>query len=105
MHLPYLVLRNKYLFSRLNHSMTMAQNIEFNKNEDKMMQLVGGLQHKLDKVYEGGGKSRVAKEHEKGKLTARERIDYLLDEVSHVLNYSFISFTVAVVSNSFNVPT
>ena len=66
MHLLYLVLRNKYLFSRLNHSMTMAQNIEFNKNEDKMMQLVGGLQHKLDKVYEGGGKSRIAKEHEKG---------------------------------------
>jgi len=60
--------------------MTMAQNIEFNKNEDKMMQLVGGLQHKLDKVYEGGGKSRIAKEHEKGKLTARERIDYLLDD-------------------------
>ena len=60
--------------------MTMAQNLEFNKNEDKMMQLVGALQRKLDKVYEGGGKSRIAKEHEKGKLTARERIDYLLDD-------------------------
>lgn len=57
----------------------MAENIEFNSNEDKMMQLVGQLQRKLDKVYEGGGKSRIAKEHEKGKLTARERIDYLLD--------------------------
>ncbi|MFM7233785.1 MAG: carboxyl transferase domain-containing protein, partial [Flavobacteriales bacterium] len=57
----------------------MAHNLEFNKNEDKMMQLVGVLQRKLDKVYEGGGKSRIAKEHEKGKMTARERIDYLLD--------------------------
>jgi acetyl-CoA carboxylase carboxyltransferase component len=60
----------------------MAHNLEFNKNEDKMMQLVGVLQRKLDKVYEGGGKSRIAKEHEKGKLTARERIDYLLDDDS-----------------------
>ena len=60
----------------------MAENIEFNSNEDKMMQLVGQLQRKLDKVYEGGGKSRIAKEHEKGKLTARERIDYLLDRDS-----------------------
>ncbi|MFM7813966.1 MAG: acyl-CoA carboxylase subunit beta, partial [Flavobacteriales bacterium] len=56
--------------------------LEFNANEDKMMQLVGQLQSKLDKVYEGGGKSRIAKEHEKGKLTARERIDYLLDRDS-----------------------
>jgi len=58
----------------------MAENLDFNKNEDKMMQLVSGLQRKLDKVYEGGGKSRQDKEREKGKLTARERIDYLLDK-------------------------
>lgn len=62
--------------------MTMAENLEFNKNEDKMMQLVGMLNHKLDKVYEGGGKSRIDKEHEKGKMTARERVDYLLDKDS-----------------------
>lgn len=59
--------------------MSHTQDLTFNKNEDKMMQLVGQLTRKLDKVYEGGGKSRIAKEHEKGKLTARERIDYLLD--------------------------
>ncbi|MEN9347734.1 MAG: hypothetical protein RLZZ77_1245 [Bacteroidota bacterium] len=58
----------------------MNQDIAFNKNEDKMMQLVGQLQRKLDKIYEGGGKLRIAKEHEKGKMTARERIDYLLDK-------------------------
>jgi acetyl-CoA carboxylase beta subunit len=44
--------------------MKMAENLEFNKNEDKMMQLVGGLQRKLEKVYEGGGKGRIAKEHQ-----------------------------------------
>lgn len=53
--------------------------LEFNKNEDKMMQLVGIMNRKLDKIFEGGGKGKIAKEHEKGKMTARERIDYLLD--------------------------
>jgi acetyl-CoA carboxylase carboxyltransferase component len=34
----------------------------------------------LKKIYEGGGKKRIEKEHEKGKMTARERVDYLLDK-------------------------
>ncbi len=62
--------------------MASTKELEFNHNEDKMMQLVGGLNRKLDKVYEGGGKKRMEKEHAKGKLTARERIDYLLDKGS-----------------------
>jgi 3-methylcrotonyl-CoA carboxylase beta subunit len=71
------------LFSRTNTvEMSQTQDIAFNKNEDKMMQLVGQLTRKLDKIYEGGGKARIDKEHEKGKLTARERIDYLLDKNS-----------------------
>ena len=53
--------------------------IEFNKNEDSIKTLLAGLNRKLDKVYEGGGKSRIEKMHEQGKLTARERIDFLLD--------------------------
>jgi 3-methylcrotonyl-CoA carboxylase beta subunit len=54
--------------------------IEFNKNEDKNKQLLFNLHNKLDKVRLGGGKARIAKEHEKGKLTARERIQYLIDD-------------------------
>jgi acetyl-CoA carboxylase carboxyltransferase component len=57
-----------------------TQNIDFNRNEDKMMQLVSQLQRKLEKVYLGGGEAKIAKEHERGKLTARERIDFLLDK-------------------------
>lgn len=53
---------------------------DFNKYEDKMMQLVSDLNRRLEKVYIGGGKTRIEKEHEKGKLTARERIEYLLDK-------------------------
>jgi acetyl-CoA carboxylase carboxyltransferase component len=36
----------------------------------------------LKKIYEGGGKKAMAKQKEKGKLTARERIDYLIDKHS-----------------------
>ncbi|WP_114784302.1 acyl-CoA carboxylase subunit beta [Botryobacter ruber] len=53
--------------------------IEFNRNEDALKQLTYQLKQKLKKVYLGGGEKRIQKEHEKGKLTARERIQYLLD--------------------------
>ena len=53
--------------------------LEFNKNEDTMRLKISGLRRELDKIMEGGGKKRVEKLHSKGKLTARERIDLLLD--------------------------
>ncbi|MDG4945145.1 acyl-CoA carboxylase subunit beta [Weeksellaceae bacterium KMM 9713] len=40
------------------------------------------LQEKLDLAYLGGGEKRIEKQHQKKKLTARERILYLLDEGS-----------------------
>lgn len=57
----------------------MSVNIEFNRNEDKMKLLLAAMNQKLEKVKLGGGKSRIEKEHARGKLTARERIEYLLD--------------------------
>lgn len=59
--------------------------ITFNQNEDQNKQLLFHLQKKIETVKLGGGKSRIAKEHEKGKLTARERIDYLIDKDSDFL--------------------
>jgi acetyl-CoA carboxylase carboxyltransferase component len=55
-------------------------NLEFNINEDKMKLLISSMEKKLEKVYLGGGKSRIDKQHEQGKLTARERIEFLLDK-------------------------
>jgi len=55
-------------------------NIEFNKNEDVNKQLVYELKTKLKKIYAGGGEKNAAKQKEKGKLLARERIAYLTDE-------------------------
>jgi propionyl-CoA carboxylase beta chain len=40
------------------------------------------LNEKIEQALLGGGKQRIAKQHEKKKLTARERIDYLMDEGS-----------------------
>ncbi len=55
------------------------KDLEFNKNEDAMRLKITQLKRELEKIYEGGGEKRVAKLHESGKLTARERIDLLLD--------------------------
>ena len=54
-------------------------NLNFNKNEDYNKLLVTDLHKRLSQVKLGGGKSKIEKEHAKGKLTARERIEYLLD--------------------------
>ncbi len=54
--------------------------INFNKNEDHNKLLVSDLRRKLAKVKLGGGEQRIEKHHAKGKMTARERIDYLLDD-------------------------
>ena len=56
--------------------------LNFNKNEDYNKLLVTNLKKRLVKVRLGGGISKIEKEHAKGKLTARERIDYLLDSKS-----------------------
>ncbi|TYP98116.1 acetyl-CoA carboxylase carboxyltransferase component [Tenacibaculum adriaticum] len=56
--------------------------INFNKNEDHNKLLLSELRQKLAKVKLGGGENRIKKHHEKGKMTARERIDYLLDRKS-----------------------
>lgn len=60
-------------------------NIEFNKNEDINKQLVYDLKARLKKVYAGGGEKAALKQKEKGKLLARERIEYLLDKNSNWL--------------------
>ena len=56
--------------------------LEFNKNEDYNKLLVSDLKQRFAKVKLGGGQKRIDKLHAEGKMTARERIDYLLDEKS-----------------------
>src|SRR5437868_6164227 len=54
--------------------------IDFNKNDDKMRTLISQMEQRLAKIYLGGGKGRIEKLHEQGKMSARERIDFLLDK-------------------------
>jgi len=59
--------------------------INFNKNEDAIKLKIAEMKRRLAKISLGGGKKKIEKEHSKGKLTARERIDYLIDEKSNFL--------------------
>jgi len=53
--------------------------LNFNKNEDYNKLLLSDLRKRFVKVKLGGGQQRIDKHHKNGKMTARERIDYLLD--------------------------
>jgi 3-methylcrotonyl-CoA carboxylase beta subunit len=54
--------------------------LEFNKNEDINKQLVYEFNTRLKKIYLGGGEKAAAKQKEKGKMLARERVAYLIDD-------------------------
>ena len=55
-------------------------NNDFNKNEDAQKMAWSQVRQKLEIIEEGGGKKAVKKQKELNKLTARERISYLIDE-------------------------
>lgn len=58
---------------------------KFNKNEDHNKLLRSDLRTRYAKVKLGGGKARIEKLHAEGKLTARERIEYLLDNADEAI--------------------
>lgn len=62
--------------------MASKQELDQNKYEDEMRLKLTKLKRNLAVVYEGGGKSKIKKQHDKGKMTARERVDALLDKKS-----------------------
>jgi|AntDeeMinimDraft_5_1070356.scaffolds.fasta_scaffold01419_5 acetyl-CoA carboxylase carboxyltransferase component len=59
--------------------------IKFNKNEDHNKLLVSDLRSKLAKVRKGGGDKKIEKHHEKGKMTAHERVDFLIDDAKEAI--------------------
>lgn len=54
--------------------------LEKSKNEDSLKLLLSQMNYRLEKIKLGGGEKRIAKQHSKGKLTARERVEYLIDK-------------------------
>ena len=55
------------------------QELQANRNEDAMRLAWTAIRDRMDVAALGGGKARIAKEHAKGKLTARERLALLFD--------------------------
>ena len=58
------------------------KDITFNKNEDQLKLMISKLNKELNLIYLGGGKEKIKKQHSKGKLSVRERINLLLDKNS-----------------------
>ena len=59
------------------------ETLEINKNDDSMRLLISEMEQKLSTIYLGGGKKRIEKHQSKGKMTARERIENLIDPGSN----------------------
>tara|TARA_B100000686_G_scaffold34143_2_gene35771 strand:- start:12507 stop:14069 length:1563 start_codon:yes stop_codon:yes gene_type:complete len=60
------------------------------EKEPTMEQKIEFLEEKVKKAEEGGGPERIKKQHERGKLTARERIHALLDNGTFVEQGKFV---------------
>ncbi len=57
----------------------MATELENDRNIDAYKLFVSGINRQLEKIYEGGGKKKLDNERAKGKMTVRERLDFLFD--------------------------
>ncbi len=72
---------NDYICYQIEKTMAISpKELELNMNDDDMRLKISALERTLAKIYEGGGQKRIDKLHSQGKLTARERIDLLLDK-------------------------
>ena len=60
--------------------MGQKTDLAFEKNKDQNKILVSELEQKLAQIKLGGGKSKLEKIRSEGKMTARERVNYLLDD-------------------------
>ena len=61
---------------------SFKKDVTFNKNEDQLKLMISKLKQELNVIYQGGGKSKIKKQQEKGKFSARERVHLLLDKNS-----------------------
>ena len=71
--------------------MQNKKSLEFNKNEDNMKLLIGKLKYHIASISLGGGKKAIEKHHKKGKLTARERIEELIDKNSDFIEFGSLA--------------
>ena len=60
----------------------LTMDLEFNKREDQNKLKLSAINSLLTEIKKGGGEKRLQKQRDEGKLTARERVEYLLDKNS-----------------------
>ncbi|HHJ49884.1 MAG TPA: acyl-CoA carboxylase subunit beta, partial [Phaeodactylibacter sp.] len=60
--------------------MASKKELDQNANLDAFQLSIARLKRQLEKIWQGGGPKRIEKLHAKGKMTARERIDALIDK-------------------------
>ncbi|MEP7267959.1 MAG: acyl-CoA carboxylase subunit beta [Saprospiraceae bacterium] len=63
----------------------MSDQLIASQNEDEYKLAISKLQRKLEEIYQGGGKKKIEKLHQEGKLHARERIQLLIDKGTEFL--------------------
>ena len=56
-----------------------------------MEDIIKELEKRREQAKLGGGQDRIDAQHSKGKLTARERIELLLDEGSFAVSYTHLT--------------
>ena len=66
-------------------------NLEKEINEDALKMAWANLQERIRKIKQGGGKSRLKKLSEQGKLSARERINKLVDNPDDVYEVGILA--------------
>jgi 3-methylcrotonyl-CoA carboxylase beta subunit len=59
-----------------------ATSARFEKNKRNMTELVAAVRNEEGQIRQGGGPKNIESQHSKGRLTARERIDLLIDSQS-----------------------
>jgi acetyl-CoA carboxylase carboxyltransferase component len=64
---------------------------DFQKNRERMTQLVAELRQRADLARQGGGEKYLQRHRSQGKLPVRERIDRLLDPGSPFLELSALA--------------
>lgn len=68
----------------------MSKNVKSDE-EEKQQALLDLLRARVSKAQEGGGSKKMEEQHQKGKLTARERITYLLDKQSSFVEVGLLA--------------
>jgi 3-methylcrotonyl-CoA carboxylase beta subunit len=60
-----------------------AKSPDFQKNSQRMVELLTAIKHEEEKIRQGGGAKAIESQHKKNRLTARERVAALIDPGTH----------------------